>query len=62
MKEIRQALDIKRNMEENSMAQQKITKILKIMDKYCTIVDLAIQHHPDITALVWTGARTFIMV
>ncbi|KAF8247260.1 hypothetical protein K440DRAFT_629494 [Wilcoxina mikolae CBS 423.85] len=62
MEEIRRALDKKRSMEKNSKTQQRIVKILKIMDKYCTIVDVAIQHHPDITALVWAGVRTFLMV
>jgi uncharacterized protein YaaQ len=29
---------------------QRIEKILKIIEKHMIIVDVAIQHHPDITA------------
>jgi ribosomal protein S3 len=41
---------------------QRIEKILKIVEKYMTIVDVAIQQSPDITALVWAGVRLTIQV
>ena len=41
---------------------ERLGKILKSVDKYAAIVDTAIQHHPDITALVWAGTRTILQV
>ena len=41
---------------------ERLGNILKIVDKYAKIVDTAIQHHPDITSLVWAGARTILQV
>jgi len=41
---------------------ERLGKILKSVNKYATIVDTAIQHHPDITSLVWAGARTILLV
>jgi ribosomal protein S3 len=41
---------------------QRIERILKIIEKYMTIVDVAIQQSPDITALVWAGVRLTIQV
>ncbi|KAF8421789.1 hypothetical protein EV426DRAFT_188790 [Tirmania nivea] len=41
---------------------ERIGKILKSVDKYAKIVDTAIQHHPDVTSLVWAGARTILQV
>jgi len=41
---------------------ERVGKILKSVDKYAKIVDTAIQHHPDITSLVWAGARTMLQV
>ena len=40
----------------------RMTKILKSLDKYLTIVDVAIQHHPDITSLIWAGLRFILQV
>jgi hypothetical protein len=41
---------------------QRIERFLKIVEKYMTIVDVAIQYNPDITALVWAGVRFMIQV
>ena len=41
---------------------ERLGKILKSVNKYATIVDTAIQHHPDITSLVWAGARAILQV
>jgi midasin (ATPase involved in ribosome maturation) len=41
---------------------QRIKRILKIIEQYMNIVDIAIQHLPDITALVWAGVRLMIQV
>ena len=37
-------------------------KILKYMEKYSRLVDTAIQHSPQVTALVWTGVRAILQV
>jgi hypothetical protein len=41
---------------------RRIEKVLKVVEKYSAIVNVAIQHHPDITALVWAGVRLIIQV
>ncbi|KAF8432861.1 hypothetical protein BGX38DRAFT_226934 [Terfezia claveryi] len=41
---------------------ERLGRIMKSVDKYAKIVDTAIQHHPDITSLVWAGARTMLQV
>lgn len=41
---------------------ERINKMLMVIDKYSAIVDVSIQHHPDITALVWAGVRLVIQV
>jgi hypothetical protein len=40
----------------------KLDKVLQYVERYCKIIDVAIQHQPDITALVWAGMRTCIQV
>jgi len=37
-------------------------KILKTIDSYARLVDTAIQHSPAITALVWAGVKTILLV
>jgi hypothetical protein len=39
---------------------ERVGRVLKIFEKYAVVVDTAIQHNPDITALVW-GATRFIL-
>ncbi len=41
---------------------ESVTRILKSLDKYTQIVDVAIQHSPEITALVWASARFILQV
>ena len=40
----------------------KIYKTLQYINNYSQIIDVAIQHQPHITALVWAGVRTVIQV
>jgi len=54
--------DVKEKLEGHRQGAQKMNNILLYVNKYCAIVDVAIQHQPDITALVWAGARTIIQV
>jgi len=54
--------DVKEKLKGHRQGAQKMNNILLHINKYCTIVDVAIQHQPDITALVWAGARTIIQV
>jgi len=41
---------------------ERLGNIMKGLDKYAKIVDTAIQHHPDVTSLVWAGTRTILQV
>ena len=41
---------------------ERLGKIVKSINKYAKIVDTTIQHHPNITSLVWAGARTILQV
>lgn len=41
---------------------ERIGQILRGMQDYAKIVDIAIQHNPEITALVWAGVRSILMV
>jgi hypothetical protein len=70
MKLIREARD---NLTDNQMTiqrsdgrviivREKINSVLKIMDKYMAIGNIAIQHSPTITALVWAGVRFGLQV
>jgi hypothetical protein len=54
--------DVKEKLEGHRQGAQKMNNILLHVNRYCTIVDVAIQHQPEITALVWAGARTVIQV
>jgi uncharacterized protein YlzI (FlbEa/FlbD family) len=44
------------------IVREKINSVLKTMDKYMAIGDIAIQHSPKITALVWAGVRFGLQV
>ncbi|KAF8450074.1 hypothetical protein BDZ91DRAFT_786878 [Kalaharituber pfeilii] len=48
-----------RHGEEVEVAK-RIQRILEGAEKYANIVDIAIQHSPEITALVWAGARAIL--
>ena len=54
--------DLKTTLCENNQHSKTTSNILQHINRYCAIVDIAIQHHPDITALVRAGARTLIQV
>ena len=41
---------------------ERLGTVLKTMNKYATIVDVAIQHSPEVTALVWAGIRVILQV
>lgn len=41
---------------------RKVNRILQYMDIYSRIVDMGIQHHPEIPALVWAAMRHLIQV
>lgn len=40
----------------------RIHNILKKMEKYAVIGDIALQHNPNIVALVWAGLRFCLQV
>lgn len=44
------------------MTRVRIHNILKKMEKYAIIGDIAIQQNPDIVALVWAGVRFCLQV
>lgn len=44
------------------ITRARIHNILKKMQKYVVIADIAIQHNPDIIALVWAGVRFCLKV
>ncbi|KAF8456481.1 hypothetical protein BDZ91DRAFT_745385, partial [Kalaharituber pfeilii] len=50
-----------RHGEEVEVAK-RIQRILEGAEKYANIVDIAIQHSPEITALVWAGARAILAI
>ena len=54
--------DLKTTLHDRNQHSKTASNILQHINKYCAIVDIAIQHHPDITSLVWAGARTLIQV
>ena len=42
--------------------RKKIESILATIEQYAHVIDVLIQHHPDITALVWGSMRGLIGV
>ena len=44
------------------IVRERINSVLKVMDKYMAIGNIAIQHSPTITALVWAGVRLGLQV
>ena len=55
-------LTIQRSDGRVIIVREKINSVLKVMDKYMAIGDIAIQHSPRITALVWAGVRLGLQV
>jgi len=41
---------------------ERMRRILRSVEDCAKIVDVAIQHHPEISSLVWAGARFILMV
>jgi len=41
---------------------ERMRRILRSVEDCAKIVDIAIQHHPEISSLVWAGARFILMV
>jgi hypothetical protein len=62
LKAIKLSLEEKQPTQILGVESQRIEKILKMIDKYMIIVDVAIQQSPDITALVWAGVRLTVQV
>lgn len=44
------------------VVREKVQVILKKIQQYVRIVDIAIQHHPETIALVWAGVRFCLQV
>ena len=44
------------------IVREKINPVLKVMDKYMAIGNIAIQHCPTVTVLVWAGVRLGLQV
>lgn len=41
---------------------ERFGRILKALERYASVVDVAIQHHPDTVALVWGALRFMLQV
>ena len=54
--------EVQRSLEGKPDHTGKIYKTLQYINQYSKIIDVAIQHQPCITALVWAGMRTVIQV
>ena len=54
-------VDINKKLEGKECGE-RMQRIVGSLEKCAKIVDVAIQHHPDIVALVWAGARSILMV
>ena len=44
------------------LTRGRVYNILRKVEKFVKIVDIAIQHHPDVVALVWAGVRMLLQV
>ena len=53
---------IQRSDGQVIIVREKINSVLKVMDKYMAIGNIASQHSPRITALVWAGVRLGLQV
>ena len=54
--------EVRKSMEGKPGHTGKMYKTLQYVNTYSKIIDVAIQHQPCITALVWAGVRTVIQV
>lgn len=55
-------LKVKPQMAERREKNEKRLKFLKIVDSYSKVISTGIQHHPEVTALVWAGTQALLMV
>ena len=55
-------VEVRKSMEGKPEHTRKMYKTLQCINTYFKIIDVAIQHQPCITALVWAGVRTVIQV
>ena len=44
------------------IVMEHVGKILKIVDSYSKVVDIAVQSNPQVSALVWAGIRAIMQV
>ena len=51
---------LRAKVEQN--ATGKFRKALVVLEKVAKVGDVAIQHHPDVVALVWAGLRLLLQV
>ena len=54
--------EVQRSLEGKPDHTGKMYKTLQYVNLYSKIIDVAVQHQPYITALVWAGVRTVIQV
>ena len=54
--------EVQRSLKGKPDHTGKMYKTLQYINQYSKIIDVAIQHQPCITALVWAGMRTVIQV
>ena len=54
--------EVQKSFEGKPEHTGKMYKTLQYINMYATIVDVATQHQPSITALVWAGMRAVIQV
>jgi hypothetical protein len=55
--------EVKRLVEKSKQSRwPKMDKVSQYVERYIKIIDVAIQHQPEVTTLVWAGMRTCIQV
>ena len=50
------------DQKEKLIGKDRLRRILRGVEKYTKIVDTAVQHSPEVTALVWAGIRGILQV
>ena len=48
--------------DDQKERRERLKRVLQRVDKYTKIVDTAVQHSPEVTALVWAGIRGILQV
>lgn len=64
IKDLQQEVDSKRFKYKDAQGKDVFIadNIFGKLDKYAAIGDIAIQHNPDVVALVWAGFRLLLQV